>query len=80
MVYGDTAFPGDGTPRSPTVAAALVEHPSVEVFLLGVHPEAGLTTADADEAAVKRLLSRRAVAGVITDADVELPAAVLHAS
>jgi len=79
--------------HSPTVAAALVEHPTVEVFLIGgrlfkhsavtsgaaaaeaaervsaeqfflgvtgVHPEAGLTTGDADEAAMKRLLSRRA--------------------
>jgi DeoR/GlpR family transcriptional regulator of sugar metabolism len=79
--------------HSPTVAAALVEHPTVEVFLIGgrlfkhsavtsgaaaaeaaervqadlfllgvtgVHPEAGLTTADADEAAMKRLLARRA--------------------
>ncbi|GAB1514744.1 DeoR/GlpR family DNA-binding transcription regulator [Actinophytocola sp. KF-1] len=123
--------------HSPTVAAALVEHPTVEVFLIGgrlfkhsavtsgaaaaeaaervqadlfllgvtgVHPEAGLTTADADEAAMKRLLARRAadtyvlaseekigaaspfevlpwdaVAGVITDADVDLPVPVLHA-
>jgi DeoR/GlpR family transcriptional regulator of sugar metabolism len=79
--------------HSPTVAAALVEHPTVDVFLLGgmlfkhsavtcgaaaveaaqtvnadvfflgvtgVHPEAGLTTGDADEAAMKRALSRRA--------------------
>jgi DeoR/GlpR family transcriptional regulator of sugar metabolism len=79
--------------HSPTVAAALVEHPAVDVFLLGgmlfkhsavtcgaaaveaaqavnadlfllgvtgVHPEAGLTTGDADEAAMKRALSRRA--------------------
>jgi DeoR/GlpR family transcriptional regulator of sugar metabolism len=79
--------------HSPTVAAALVEHPTVEVFLIGgrlfkhsavtsgaaaaeaaervsaeqfflgvtgVHPEAGLTTGDADEAAMKRLLARRA--------------------
>src|SRR3954451_14262678 len=79
--------------HSPTVAAALVEHPAVAVFLLGgmlfkhsavtcgaaaveaaqavnadlfflgvtgVHPEAGLTTGDADEAAMKRALSRRA--------------------
>jgi DeoR/GlpR family transcriptional regulator of sugar metabolism len=79
--------------HSPTVAAALVEHPTVEVFLLGgmlfkhsavtcgaaaveaaqavnadlfflgvtgVHPDAGLTTGDADEAAMKRALSRRA--------------------
>lgn len=79
--------------HSPTVAAALVEHPTVEVFVIGgrlfkhsavtsgaaaaeaaarvhadlcllgvtgVHPEAGLTTADADEAAMKRVLARRA--------------------
>jgi DeoR/GlpR family transcriptional regulator of sugar metabolism len=79
--------------HSPTVAAALVDHRDVEVFLLGgrlfkhslvtcgaaaveaaqavtadlfllgvtgVHPEAGLTTGDADEAAMKRALSRRA--------------------
>ncbi|WP_210651059.1 DeoR/GlpR family DNA-binding transcription regulator [Nocardioides sp. SYSU D00065] len=79
--------------HSVTVAAALVEHPSVEVVVLGgrlfkhsavtcgaaaaeaaagvsadlfllgvtgVHPEAGLTTGDADEAAMKRLLAERA--------------------
>ena len=79
--------------HSPTVAAALVAHPRIELFLLGgrvfkhsavasgaaaveaaaavnadvfllgvtgVHPEAGLTTGDADEAATKRALARRA--------------------
>jgi DeoR/GlpR family transcriptional regulator of sugar metabolism len=79
--------------HSPTVAAALVEHPRVEIVLLGgrifkhsavacgaaaveaaervsadlfllgvtgVHPTAGLTTGDADEAAMKRTLARRA--------------------
>ncbi|WP_416969563.1 DeoR/GlpR family DNA-binding transcription regulator [Streptomyces sp. 4F14] len=79
--------------HSPTVAAALLEHPSAEVFLLGgrifkhsavacgaaaveaaqnvsadlcllgvtgVHPEAGLTTGDAEEAAMKRALAARA--------------------
>lgn len=79
--------------HSPTVAAALVEHPSIEVFILGgklfkhsavacgavameaarqvsadaffmgvtgVHPETGLTTGDADEAAMKRALAGRA--------------------
>ncbi|MGY1857154.1 DeoR/GlpR family DNA-binding transcription regulator [Modestobacter sp. SYSU DS0290] len=79
--------------HSPTVAAALVDHPTVEVYVLGgrlfkhsavasgaaaveaaeavnadlfllgvtgVHPESGLTTGDADEAAMKRALSRRA--------------------
>lgn len=79
--------------HSPTVAAALVEHPRVEIFLIGgrvfkhsavasgaaaveaasgvnadlfllgvtgIHPEAGLTTGDSDEAAMKRALARRA--------------------
>ncbi len=79
--------------HSPTVAAALVDHPRVEVYVLGgrlfkhsavtcgaaaveaaaavnadlfllgvtgVHPDSGLTTGDADEAAMKRALARRA--------------------
>ncbi|WP_229072881.1 DeoR/GlpR family DNA-binding transcription regulator [Actinoplanes sp. DH11] len=79
--------------HSPTVAAALVSHPAVEVYVLGgrlfkhsavtsgaaaaeaaqrvtadlfllgvtgVHDEAGLTTGDADEAAMKRTLAARA--------------------
>jgi len=79
--------------HSPTVAAALVDHPTVEVFVLGgrlfkhsavtcgaaaaeaaggvhadlfllgvtgVHPNAGLTTGDPDEAAMKRTLAGRA--------------------
>lgn len=79
--------------HSPTVAAALVDHPTVEVYVLGgrlfkhsavtcgaaaaeaaqgvhadvfllgvtgVHPHAGLTTGDPDEAAMKRTLARRA--------------------
>ncbi len=79
--------------HSPTIAAALLDHPRAELFLLGgrvfkhsavtcgaaaveaaqnvsadlcllgvtgVHPEAGLTTGDADEAAMKRALSARA--------------------
>lgn len=79
--------------HSPTVAAALVPHPAVEVFMIGgrlfkhsavasgaaaaeaaqrisadlfllgvtgVHAEEGLTTGDADEAAMKRLLAGRA--------------------
>ena len=79
--------------HSPTIAAALVDHPTIEVYVLGgrlfkhsavtsgaaaveaaevvnadlflmgvtgVHPESGLTTGDADEAAMKRALSRRA--------------------
>jgi DeoR/GlpR family transcriptional regulator of sugar metabolism len=78
--------------HSPTIATALVEHPTAEVFLLGgkifkhsavacgssaveaaqqisadlcllgvtgVHPEAGLTTGDPDEAAMKRALAAR---------------------
>jgi DeoR/GlpR family transcriptional regulator of sugar metabolism len=79
--------------HSPTVAAALVDHPRVEIYLIGghifkhsavasgaaaaeaaqavnadlfllgvtgVHPQAGLTTGDGDEAAMKRALARRA--------------------
>jgi DeoR/GlpR family transcriptional regulator of sugar metabolism len=79
--------------HSPTVAAALVDHPTVEVYVLGgrlfkhsavtcgaaaaeaaqlvqadvfllgvtgVHPQAGLTTGDPDEAAMKRTLANRA--------------------
>ena len=91
------ALPADLTAtvitHSPTVAAALVTHPTVEVFILGgrlfkhsavtcgaaaaeaahgvaadlfllgvtgVHDRAGLTTGDADEAAMKRVLASRA--------------------
>ncbi len=76
--------------HSPTIAAALINHPTVDVFLLGgrvykhpavpcgavaaesaagvradafllgvtgVHPKEGLTTGDADEAAMKRTLA-----------------------
>ena len=79
--------------HSVTIAAALVDHPSVNVFVIGgalfkhsavssgaaaveaaqrvnadlfllgvtgVHPSAGLTTGDADEAAMKRALAARA--------------------
>ena len=79
--------------HSPTVAVALVDHPEIEIYLLGgrlfkhsvvtcgaaageaaqtvtadlfllgvtgVHHETGLTTGDADEAAMKRTLARRA--------------------
>ncbi|MFG2222099.1 DeoR/GlpR family DNA-binding transcription regulator [Streptomyces sp. NPDC050161] len=79
--------------HSPTIAAALLDHPHAELFLLGgrvfkhsavtcgaaaveaaqnvsadlcllgvtgVHPDVGLTTGDADEAAMKRALSARA--------------------
>ena len=79
--------------NSPTVASALLEHPSADLFLLGgrvfkhsavacgaaaveaaqnvsadlcllgvtgVHPEAGLTTGDAEDAAMKRALAGRA--------------------
>jgi DeoR/GlpR family transcriptional regulator of sugar metabolism len=78
--------------HSPTIAVALVDHPGIEVLLIGgrlfkhsivtcgaiaaeaiqaihadgffmgvtgVHPDVGLTTGDAEEAAMKRALSRR---------------------
>ncbi|MGW0034456.1 DeoR/GlpR family DNA-binding transcription regulator [Streptomyces sp. NPDC003314] len=91
------AFPKDLTctviTHSPTIAVALLDHPRVEVFMLGgrlfkhsavtcgaaaveaaqnvsadlfllgvsgVHPEAGLTTGDAEDAAMKRALAARA--------------------
>jgi len=44
-------------------AAEAAQGVTADVFLLGVtgvHPEAGLTTGDADEAAMKRTLARRA--------------------
>jgi DeoR/GlpR family transcriptional regulator of sugar metabolism len=79
--------------HSPTIAAALLDHPRIEILLLGgriykhsavacgavtaeaaagisadlfflgvtgAHPDAGLTTGDADEAAMKRTLAGRA--------------------
>lgn len=79
--------------HSPTIAAALIDHPAVEIFLLGgriykhsavacgaaaaeaaravnadlfllgvtgVHAQHGLTTGDADEAAMKRTLASQA--------------------
>ncbi|MBV9794418.1 MAG: DeoR/GlpR transcriptional regulator [Actinobacteria bacterium] len=79
--------------HSPTIASALLDHPGVEIILIGgrvfrhsavtcgaaaaeaaaaysadvfllgvtgVHPVHGLTTGDADEAAMKRALARRA--------------------
>ena len=91
------ALPADLTAtvvtHSPTIAAALVDHPTVDVYVLGgrlfkhsavtcgaaaaeaaqvvyadvfllgvtgVHPDAGLTTGDPDEASMKRTLARRA--------------------
>ncbi len=86
-------LPATVVTHSPTVAAALVDHPTVEVYVLGgrlfkhsavtcgaaaaeaaqsvqadvfllgvtgVHPQAGLTTGDPDEAAMKRTLASRA--------------------
>lgn len=79
--------------HSPAIASALVDHPSIEVFIIGgrlfkhsavasgaaaveaagrvsadvfllgvtgIHPGAGLTTGDPDEAAMKRVLASRA--------------------
>jgi DeoR/GlpR family transcriptional regulator of sugar metabolism len=94
--------------HSPTIAAALGEHPSIELFLIGgrifkhsmvasgaaaveaaqavtadifllgvtgVHHEAGLTTGDADEAAMKRALSRRAAETYVLASSEKLGAA-----
>jgi DeoR/GlpR family transcriptional regulator of sugar metabolism len=89
----DTGLVATVVTHSPTIAVALVEHPGIEVLVIGgrlfkhsvvtcgalaveavaaihadacfigvtgVHADAGLTTGDADEAAMKRALSRRA--------------------
>lgn len=94
--------------HSPGVAAALVEHPRVEVVVLGgrlfkhsgvacgaaaveaaervtadvfllgvtgVHPTAGLTTGDADEAAMKRALARRAADTFVLASEEKIGAA-----
>lgn len=94
--------------HSPTVAAALVEHPVAEVFVLGgrifkhsavasgaaaveaaqmvsadvfflgvtgIHPEAGLTTGDADEAAMKRALASRAAETYVLGSSEKIGAA-----
>lgn len=94
--------------HSPTVASALVEHPTVEVHVLGgrlfkhsavtcgaaaveaaqqvnadlfllgvtgVHPDAGLTTGDADEAAMKRALARRAAETYVLASEEKIGAA-----
>ncbi len=94
--------------HSPSVAVALVEHPSVEVILIGgrlykhsivsvgaaaaeaisqihadiyfmgvtgVHPTAGLTTGDFEEAAIKRALAARAAETVVLASAAKLNAA-----
>ncbi|GAB7189900.1 DeoR/GlpR family DNA-binding transcription regulator [Kineococcus sp. NUM-3379] len=94
--------------HSPTVAAALVEHPIVEVYVLGgrlfkhsavtcgaaaaeaaqgvhadlfllgvtgIHPEAGLTTGDPDEAAMKRTLAGRAAETYVLGSSEKIGAA-----
>ena len=94
--------------HSPTIAAALGEHPSIDLFLIGgrifkhsmvasgaaaveaaqaitadifllgvtgVHHEAGLTTGDADEAAMKRALSRRSAETYVLASSEKLGAA-----
>ena len=97
--------------HSPTVAVALVEHPSVEVVILGgrlfkhsavaggaavveaasrvtadmfllgvtgIHPDAGLTTGDPDEAAVKRALAARAAETWVLGSAEKIGAASPH--
>ena len=97
--------------HSPTVAAALVPHPSAEVLILGgrlfkhsavacgavtveaaqrvtadlfflgvtgVHHKAGLTTGDADEAAMKRALAARAAETYVLASAEKIGAASPH--
>lgn len=94
--------------HSPTIAAALVEHPGVDVFILGgrlfkhsvvasgaaaveaaervsadlfflgvtgIHPDAGLTTGDPDEAAMKRALASRAAETYVLGSSEKIGAA-----
>ncbi|MEH3032781.1 MAG: DeoR/GlpR family DNA-binding transcription regulator [Aeromicrobium erythreum] len=99
-----STFRGTVITHSPTIAAALVEHPaevfliggqlfkhsavtcgaaaveaaravSADVFLLGVtgvHPSAGLTTGDVDEAAMKRVLAGRAADTYVLASDEKI--------
>jgi DeoR/GlpR family transcriptional regulator of sugar metabolism len=94
--------------HSPTIASALIDHPHVEIILIGgrvfkhsavtcgaaaveaagalsadvfllgvtgVHPIHGLTTGDADEAAMKRALARRAAETYVLASSEKLGAA-----
>lgn len=94
--------------HSPTIAVALLQHPGVDVFILGgrlfkhsavasgattveaaqkisadvffmgvtgVHPDAGLTTGDADEAATKRVLAGRAAETYVLGSSEKIGAA-----
>lgn len=94
--------------HSPTIASALVEHPAVDVFIIGgrlfkhsavasgaaaaeaatrisadvfflgvtgIHPEAGLTTGDPDEAAMKRVLASRAAETYVLGSSEKIGAA-----
>lgn len=101
-------LPATVVTHSPSVAAALVDHPIVDVYVLGgrlfkpsgvtcgaaaadaaravhadvfllsvqgVHPHAGLTVGDVDEAAMKRLLAARAADTYVLAGIEELGAA-----
>lgn len=72
--------------HSPSVAVALVAHPSVDVILIGgqlfkhsivtgVHPVAGLTTGNFEEAGIKRALAGRAAETVVLASSSKLNAA-----
>jgi DeoR/GlpR family transcriptional regulator of sugar metabolism len=70
--------------HSPTVAVALVDHPSARVLLIGfmgvsgVHQTHGLTTGDAEEAAMKRAISRRAADTFVLASSEKLGSALPH--
>jgi DeoR/GlpR family transcriptional regulator of sugar metabolism len=72
--------------HSPTIATELLNHPNVEVILIGgrlfkhsvvavVHPKTGLTTGDYEEAAVKRALSQAAAETIVLASSEKLNAA-----
>jgi len=62
-------------------AAEMAQRVSADVFFLGVvgiHPQAGLTTGDPEEAAMKRLLASRAAETYVLGSGEKLGAAARH--
>ena len=61
--------------HSPGIAVALVDKPLIEVILIGVHPRAGFTTGDYEEAGIKRALATRAAETVVMASQEKLNSA-----
>ena len=63
------------------IAAEAIARVRADIFFMGVtgvHPETGLTTGDAEEAAIKRLISRQAAETVVLASREKLGAASAH--